>query len=83
MDKKILNLENCLSQRLGGGGVLLYIELVRHFFAVFRLFKKWGLISDIGIELLYLSDVELSCQISDEEKIRMTIRQWYRITSAS
>jgi hypothetical protein len=49
----------------GGGVCLSTVEIVRHFFTVFHF--------GIGIELLYLSDVELSHSIIELKKRDMGI----------
>ncbi len=57
----------------GGGGVCLSsVELVRHFFTFFRCWKARPFFG-VGIELLYLSDVELSHSITEWRKKHMGI----------
>ena len=51
-------------EEVEGGGASLTVELVRHFFTVFRCWKAWPYFG-VGIELLYLSDVELSHSITE------------------
>ncbi len=86
MDKKNLKFRKPSVSEAGRWGVHLYVELVRYFFAVFRYWKGRPYFS-IGIELQYCTSLMLnSCQISEEEKIRITEReflQWCRITSTS
>jgi hypothetical protein len=59
-------------KKLKGGYASPSVKLVRHFFTVFRCWKARPYFG-VGIELLYLSDVELSHSITEWGKIHMGI----------